>query len=64
MRQVISQVFGLLGLCRGSSRLWTGHPQVTVERRNVLSLFCICVAPGWFDGEGFALAEAYIPWTL
>ncbi|KAJ7175560.1 hypothetical protein C8R46DRAFT_1030597 [Mycena filopes] len=26
---------------------WPGPPQVTVERRNVLSLFRICVAPGW-----------------
>lgn len=58
-QRVKTRVFGLLGLRRGLSRLWSGHPRVTVEQRNVLSLFHLCVAPGWFDGEGFALAEAY-----
>ncbi len=55
-----TRVFGLFGLRWGLSRLWSGHPRVTVEQCNVLSLFRLCVAPGWFNSEGFALAEAYI----
>ncbi|KAJ6624322.1 hypothetical protein B0H10DRAFT_736456 [Mycena sp. CBHHK59/15] len=44
-----TQVFGLLGLRRGSSRQWIGHPLVNVLGGRALPIR-LCIVPGWFVG--------------
>jgi hypothetical protein len=39
-------------------------PHLSTSCGDMLSLFCLCVAPGWFVRRRFTIAEAFPPWTL